>query len=170
MKRLLSWLKIIKLILASSFYRMKAGSKLPGKEFDSFGRKLSFNFLFAKDYNRFVNLFCNPVSIVRYFEFPFCYQAIEWSKVHQWMDISSPRLFLSFVLHNQLQTTLDAVNPDQRDLEETFVQLQTGGFAKRFSLHCADATKLPFPNNCFDVVTSISVLEHVPEFGDSLVT
>ena len=169
MRKLLGRVRLANLIMASIIYRAKAGLRLIGTEFDTFGRKLSFQFLLRKDYNRFINLFCNPVSIVRYFEFPFCYKAVDWSKIYYWLDISSPRLFFPFVLNYNNSLTLVAANPDQRDLDETLIQLRIAGFSERFDLRRVDARNLPFPDSRFDVVTSISVLEHVPEFGDSLI-
>ncbi|MBU2623739.1 MAG: hypothetical protein KKD92_15630 [Proteobacteria bacterium] len=55
MRKLFGRVRLAYLILASIFYRTKAGLRLVGTEFDIFGRKLSFQFLLKKDKNRFIN-------------------------------------------------------------------------------------------------------------------
>lgn len=152
----------------SLLFRIRAGSTLPGKDFDWYGRKQSLVFLFNKDLTRFRNWMCNPVSIVRYFEFQFAFNAIEWDAANYCLDISSPRLFFIYLTSKHPHIQIEAINPDADDLNETAANLKILGLSEQVNLVSYDATQLPYPDNSFDVITSISVIEHIPEYGDTL--
>ena len=156
------------LVSLSIIFRMRAGSALLGKEFDCYGRKLSLLFLFSGSLIRFRNWMCNPVSIVRYFEFPFVIKAIDWKAAKACLDISSPRLFPIYLAKKFPHLKLEISNPDNNDLNETATQLRTLGSSCKINYVSYDATSLPYLDNSFDVITSISVIEHIPDRGDSL--
>lgn len=156
------------LITRSLISRVKAGNLLPGKEFDTYARIRSVFFLLKGNWQNFRSWLCNPVSIVRYFEFPFVLDAVDFSKANSCLDVSSPRLFDIYLLSKNKHIKLELINPDKKDLEDTNIHLNTLGLSERASLASHDATCLPYENNSFDVVTSISVIEHIPDDGDSL--
>lgn len=156
------------LIFLSFISRIKAGSLLPGKEFDFYSRKHSIDFLLKGDWSRFLNWICSPVSIVRYFEFPFALNSIDCHKIKNGLDISSPRLFFMYLLSKNKHIKFEILNPDVHDLKETEICLDTLGLLNQVNLVTCDATQLPYADNYFDIVTSISVIEHIPDDGDSL--
>ena len=160
--------RIIYLTGLSLIYRLRAGFALPGKEFDWYGRKLAFAFLYKKDPRRFFQWFCNPVSSVRYFEFPFVVKAGNWKNAQCCLDISSPRLYLIYLVSKYPHLQLEILNPDKHDLEETASQLKTLNLLRQVNFVSYDATRLPYLDNSFDLVTSISVVEHISDKGDSL--
>jgi ubiquinone/menaquinone biosynthesis C-methylase UbiE len=67
------------------------------------------------------------------------------------LSVSSPHL-LAYILHKK--NTLTAVNLDKRE---------KNNFSKKSNIHfkIEDATCLSFPNESFDIVYSISVIEHI---------
>lgn len=155
-------------ICAGLMLRIKIGRKLPGIKFDRFGRKLAFRFLLRKDVKTFADLFCTPVNITRYFEFPFAYSCVDWEKTTRALDISSPRLFMEYALSQNPDLNYDLINPDIGDLETTRRHLGVLGHLNRAHLSSCSAEHLPYPDNNFDLVTSLSVIEHIPGDGDTL--
>lgn len=157
-----------KLLTESLFYRFQAGSNLLGQEFDAYGKSIAFKFLARGKLSTFTTWFCNPVSITRYFEFPFVFNHIDGTNYYKFLDVSSPRLFLCYLLDHYSQIQIEAINPDIKDLNETEKMMKILGLSERIHFSPNDATKLPYPDNSFDVITSISVIEHIPNNGDSL--
>ncbi|MEC4806233.1 MAG: methyltransferase domain-containing protein [Jaaginema sp. PMC 1079.18] len=157
----------LQLIALSSWYRLKASSDLPGKVFDDFGRKFAFSCLLHRDWGRFLELFCNPVNNVRYFEFDFCYHSVSWSKIQSYLDVSSPRLFFLYLLKKYPHLESELINLDTRDLAETQQYLKFLTSPAKINLAAYDATQLPYADESFDIITSISVIEHIPNQGDS---
>ncbi len=155
------------LIVKSLIVRFLFTKNLPGQEFDTFGRKLSITFLIKRDFTHFVKLLCNPVSIVRYFEFPFVHEAVDWNLANKCLDISSPRLLFVYLLKRYPDLHVDIINPDDGDLKETEKFIKVANLHGRTNIHNIDATrKLPFPDDCFDIITSVSVFEHMSKDGD----
>jgi len=157
------------LIFKALYYRLKASGKLPGQPFDSYGRKISFSFLLKGKPTIFLYLFCNPVSIVRYFEFAFALESANWASVRKCLDVSSPRLFFIYLLKKFPLIHFDIINPDGKDIDETNEYLDVLKLRRRANVLSLDALHIPFPDNSYDIVTSISVLEHVPDDEDMLV-
>ena len=148
---------------------------LPGIEFDRFGRDLALRQILSEkslDYS-LVSGFANPVSCVRYFEFAYAGDIIKKqlqtnNRMDSVLDISSPRLF-PFWMSEKAGLSVNMLNPDQLDLDTS---RQIAGHLRNktdisFTEHM-DATRLGFDDNSFDIATSISVIEHVPDHGDSL--
>jgi len=155
--------------MKSLFFRYCLIKNLPGSEFDNFGRKLSFRFLLNGELDHFAKMLCNPVSIVRYFEFPFVHESADWELAGRCLDISSPRLLFVFLMKRYCNLHFDIVNPDADDLKETGKYLKTNKLDARAAVHNIDATeRLPFPDQYFDTITSVSVFEHIPDDGDGI--
>lgn len=159
---------MLSLVSRALLSRARAGSQLHGAQFDRYGRLLSFRFLLERDYSRFLHLLCNPVSLVRYFEFDFVLAAADWRRARSWLDVSSPRMILLYILRNYPEVYATVINPDTRDLEETAAFLKVASLLDRSNLAPEDATALPYADDSFDVITSISVIEHIPADGDTL--
>jgi SAM-dependent methyltransferase len=109
-----------------------------------------------------------PMDSTRYFEFAFMWDALSNRSFHRLLDVSSPRLFpLMLVLKNG-QLRADLINPDPADLTVTDNFAKALGFEKRCALHDCLISAAPFEPRSFDVVTSISVVEHILEDKEAI--
>jgi SAM-dependent methyltransferase len=100
----------------------------------------------------------NPVSIVRYFEFPFVAGSIP-ANARICADVSSPRLFSLFWSATHPGVTIEMLNPDSRDLEDTRLIAATAGI--RLTFANSDVRTLKDRPDTYDSIWSISVLEHI---------
>ena len=104
-----------------------------------------------------------PLESVRYFEFDYAWRAAAGQRVERYLDVSSPRLFPTLFLAERRSLVADLLNPDTADLDETRQLLGALELEPRARLHdrlIADASEL---GTGFDLITSISVVEHIPD-------
>lgn len=143
------------LIVKAFYYRIKAGKNIPAKKIENFGRKLGLK-------KKSLTLFLHPIQSVRYLEFDFCFRYFANKTPNNILDISSPFLF-SLYMNNIKRTNYFYINPDRNDL--TQIKKITNGFKSTslFNIIEADASKLPFEDNKFDMIISISVIEHIDD-------
>lgn len=108
-----------------------------------------------------------PLDSVRYFEFDFMWRSVgTLAAPGSYLDISSPRMFPLLLLQNNPRLRGDLVNPDLRDLEVTRALFDNCGLSGRCGFRGALAGELDLAPESYDIVTSISVLEHIPGRGD----
>lgn len=104
-----------------------------------------------------------PMNYVRIIELPLTYELLELNRGQSVLDISSPKLLSLYMgmigIHNLIVT--DVEDYFIRDFE-TFSEI----FGINYNIEVFDATRIPFKNQTFDRVFSISVLEHIPRLGD----
>jgi hypothetical protein len=100
-----------------------------------------------------------PVSITRYFEFPFAYSCLP-AAGGQCLDLSSPRLFSLYVLHQDAAESIRMINPDQADLANT-ARIAGALGERRMDFVCAPVASLTKDPRRYDVIWSISVIEHI---------
>ena len=137
----------------------------PGMEFDTFGRRVGLR-LIAHGWREGAGLLVTPVSIVRYFEFPFALSYLRGRGFRRCLDISSPFLFSLFLRCRGIVDQVCMINPDPKDIAytgEIVSRLQVKGFSTQ------QATIKDFAEPCqFDAIWSLSVIEHIAgETGDS---
>jgi SAM-dependent methyltransferase len=146
------------------FWHITDKSKLPGKEFAESGFKIAKQLLFkGKPSPR---LLFNPVSIVRYFEFDFVNINSQLKDDIKVLDISSPYLF-GFYQANKFNLEYRYINPDPKDLNNVISLSAKNKFRSDYIARQMDALNLDYPDNYFDRVISISVIEHIKDDGDS---
>ena len=134
---------------------------IPGLEFDRFGRMLGLRLLRKHRRSAWSSLL-HPVSIVRYFEFPFVRSCLPAGMV-RCLDVSSPRLFSLFAASKTPSAHIDVINPDPADIAETRRAVDAMGLSNiRLEVTAADDV-LPKAGH-YDCIWSISVIEHI--FGE----
>ena len=95
----------------------------------------------------------NPVDTVRYTEFTYLLKFIKMNGLKQMniLDISSP-FMMSYILASQNKVIKTDINLDEKKKIDG---------NERLSFMLEDATQLSFKTNTFDLVYSISVIEHI---------
>ena len=161
-RRLAAMPRLLARSLAATRYAARAGA--PGIEFAAFGRSLGMKALALADRSA-VELLVTPVSIVRYWEFPFVLRNLP-QRPGRCLDISSPRLFSFYVASRRRPISVRMLNPDRRDADVT------QRLANRFGFRTVVVEPLPVSaieglDQQYDSIWSISVIEHIPELGDA---
>lgn len=109
------------------------------------------------------SLLLGPMDSVRYFEFDFAWaSARDVPRGGRVLDVGSPRLFTVLLLRARRDLTADLVNPDARDLAVTRELLEDAGLASRSALHAQRIQEATHLAGGYDLVTCVSVLEHIP--------
>lgn len=154
--------------LWSLYRRSRAASRYaaertaPGMAFHDFGTAVGRRLLSRGDARGLAYLL-TPISIVRYFEFPFALSAVP-PQTHNCLDVASPRLFSLYVANEKPSCHIDVINPDERDIEETRAvirRLNLTNLAARVQAIETMATSMPH----YDCIWSLSVIEHVAGEG-----
>lgn len=104
-----------------------------------------------------------PIDSTRYFEFHEVWKRASTLNIKRYLDISSPRFLPIFLSKSTPDATVVLLNPDLIDLRET-EQLASGlGLKSRCEFVnsvIGDTALIP---ESFDLITCLSVLEHIPE-------
>jgi len=148
------------------YWRKAENAFFPGKYFAEYGFNIGFKLL-RRGKISFKLLF-NPVSIVRYFEFDFVNSNLNFENKQAILDISSPYLFGFYMCKNK-DVSYTYINPDKRDLNNVQSLADKLDFRGNYNTACVDARSLTYAECTFDVVLSISVIEHVHNGDDSSV-
>lgn len=112
-------------------------------------------------------LLSSPMDSVRYFEFDFFYNRFLYHPdCKNYLDISSPRLFPTLIMNNYPHINGTIINPDTKDLNVTKELFSACGFENRCRFLNEPIANLTLPEKSFDMITSLSVLEHIPGDGD----
>lgn len=104
-----------------------------------------------------------PMDSTRYFEFDFAWHSLSQVSIQRYLDVSSPRLFPLLLLSERRELKADLLNPDQSDLAITESIVRAADLADQCGLHNCLIQASPFGSETFDAITSISVVEHIPE-------
>ena len=99
----------------------------------------------------------------RYFEFDAVGMRVGSLPFKRYLDISSPRFAPVFHLQDGPDATAVFINPDASDLDQTRALASALGLDARCSFFNGVLEDLPEPAGSFDLVTCISVLEHIPD-------
>jgi SAM-dependent methyltransferase len=111
-----------------------------------------------------------PLDSTRYFEVDFVWRTLSDLPVGKYLDVSSPRLVFTLLLWRHHQLEADLINPDKADLAETERLLRASGLLPRSRLHNAVITQASLVPNSYDTITSVSVVEHIPDDRQAIKT
>ena len=140
---------------------------LPGMRFRAWSFALGLRALFdlkrrLSAHTTFHLLFM-PMESTRYFELAFAQKMLAQRAIQRYLDLSSPRLLPVYVLDSRAGVVADLINPNPSDLQLTARLVNLVGAQNRCQLHGCRLADASFAPETFDVITSISVLEHIPE-------
>jgi SAM-dependent methyltransferase len=111
-----------------------------------------------------------PMDSTRYFEFYEVWQSLKGISFSRYLDVSSPRLLPLLLLKSAPGATAVLMNPDLSDLQET-EQLARGiKLESRCEFFNGVLDNTRFIPASFDLITCLSVLEHIPEDKAALET
>jgi SAM-dependent methyltransferase len=103
-----------------------------------------------------------PLDPSRYLELPWAPEALGLAPGDRLLDLASPKLLAVALARSGVRvTSVDELPPEV----ETWRQL--AGTEPNLELTVADGRALPFGDCSFDAASSVSVLEHVADDGDS---
>jgi SAM-dependent methyltransferase len=109
-----------------------------------------------------------PLDSVRYFEFEFAWRCAGVVRdVRHYLDVSSPRLFPLCFVDSRAELQAHLVNPDRRDLEITRSLAAATALSDRCTFHDLTIERLELADASFDLISSLSVLEHIPAPADT---
>lgn len=105
-----------------------------------------------------------PMDSTRYFEFDWVWRRmVPLGRVARYLDVSSPRLLpLCFARRPQVERAW-LVNPDRADLAQTMRWADALALGVKCRFTAATAEEAGLEPGTFDLITSISVFEHVPD-------
>ncbi|MFZ2649352.1 MAG: methyltransferase domain-containing protein [Burkholderiaceae bacterium] len=126
--------------------------------------------LAAGDVRRACLLVTYPMDSFRYFEFDFAFGAARGATIGRYLDVSSPRLLPFMVLKSRPGLTGDLLNPQPDDLNDTASVAVSTGLRARCRLVGGLIENAPFASETFDLITSISVVEHIPQDTQAIAT
>jgi len=154
-------------VLSPAYWLLAHRYRVPGLQFRIFCALLGLRLLCSRQapvsYTTIYHLLYWPMDSTRYFEFDFMWRALSNVPIRCYLDISSPRLFPIVLLHKRRELTAELLNPDTKDLAATATLVNGLGLKERCHLHDCFIGSVPFAAESFDVITSISVIEHIPE-------
>jgi SAM-dependent methyltransferase len=143
---------------------------VPGLGFHLRCVRLGLRALAASESRRAFLLIARPMDSFRYFEFEFAFGAARDAKVRRYLDVSSPRLLPFMIVEVTPDLIADMLNPQPDDLKETAATATAVGLRARCRLDGCLIEDTPFAEETFDLITSISVIEHIPEDTRAVVT
>ncbi|MGB8225918.1 MAG: methyltransferase domain-containing protein [Sedimentisphaerales bacterium] len=114
-------------------------------------------------YRTVYSFFFWPMDSVRHFEFDFMWRMLADTPIQHYLDVSSPRLFPTLLLRRHRTMSAEFLNPDAKDLAITTALIKSSGLSDRCHFHNCLIGEAPFAPESFDVITSISVVEHIPQ-------
>lgn len=104
-----------------------------------------------------------PMDSTRYFEFAEVWKSATASGFTRHLDVSSPRWVPLLLLQATPGATSDLINPDPADLAETRTLAAAMGLDARARFFGGVVEQAPYEPASFDLITCVSVLEHIPE-------
>ncbi len=159
-------------VLSPAYWLLAHRYHVPGLRFRLDSARLGLRLLYNRkapfSYPEIYGLLFWPMHSTRYFEFEFMWESLSDVSFQYYLDISSPRLFPILLLSARPEITAELVNPDKKDLQDTARFVRACGIDSRCHLQDRLIEEAAFAPESFDVITTISVIEHIPEDKDAV--
>jgi SAM-dependent methyltransferase len=154
-------------VLSPAYWLLAHRYHVPGLRFRldcaRLGLRLLYNHKAPVSYPEIYGLLFWPMDSTRYFEFAFMWDALSEQSPSRYLDVSSPRLFPIILILKKYELFAELLNPDAADLTSTANLIEALRLENRCNLRGCLVSAAPFEPGSFDVVTSISVVEHIPQ-------
>jgi len=154
-------------VLSPIYWLLAHRYEVPGLRFRIVCARIALRLLCnpkaAISYAEIYRLLFWPMDSTRYFEFAFAWDAVSKLTIYRYLDVSSPHLFPVILTLKKHDLFADLLNPDAADLTSTANLVEALRLENRCNLCGCLVSAAPFEPESFDVVTSISVVEHIPE-------
>lgn len=155
---------LLGLVLFPLYWLMAFAVSTPGLAFRGLCAAQGLRLLAkGRDLVRAYGLLVAPLDSVRYFECEFMWRTIKKLKIRSYLDVSSPRLLPLMVVEQAGSLVADLINPDKKDLPMTISLARSFGVAERCRFHGCLIEEAPLSPGSFDLITSMSVIEHIPD-------
>jgi SAM-dependent methyltransferase len=155
------------IVLSPTYWLLAHRYRTPGLRFRTDCALLGLRLLYSQkapvSYADILRLLLWPMDSTRYFEFAFVWDALSKLSISRYLDVSSPRLFPIILILKKHELFAELVNPDASDLTSTANLIKALRLENRCNLRGCLISAAPFEPGSFDVVTSISVVEHIPQ-------
>lgn len=109
-----------------------------------------------------------PMDSTRYFEFHEVFKSLAQVPFFRYLDVSSPRIVPLLLMMQNKYVIADLMNPDKRDLEEVEQLANALGLEDRCAFTNKTIEVANYTPKTFDLITCISVLEHIPADREAL--
>lgn len=140
--------------------------RLPGLRFPIDSFRLGLRSLLGKNEDvssaEIYRMLFAPVESTRYIEFGLAWEFVSDAAIGRYLDVSSPRLFPLGLMTRRKEATANLLNPNREDLKTTAGLVRACGLADRSTLWDCLIEEAPLRPSTFDLITSISVVEHIP--------
>ena len=104
-----------------------------------------------------------PMDSTRYFEFHEVWERVKYFAFDSYVDISSPRLLPLLLLYSKNEVVAEFINPVASDLHQTEKLAEALKLRARCNFHTDILENIKLPPSSYDLLTCISVLEHIPD-------
>lgn len=152
------------LVLFPIYWIMAYAVRTPGLAFRMLCALKGMRLLLReRDYVRAYGLLVAPLDSVRYFEFDFMWNAVKRIRLQSYLDVSSPRMLPLMIMDQNDDLVADLINPDKKDLPATISLAKSFDVADRCRFHGCLIEEAPLQPESFDLITSMSVIEHIPD-------
>ena len=155
------------LVLSPAFLLLAAVHGAPGLAFRRRCAALAMRQLFSPQrrlpLHDLYKLVVFPMDSVRYFEFQYVWDRVGTGPVRSYLDVSSPRLLPLLLVRSRPDIEPLLLNPDRADLPVTRQLAEAMGIDGRCTFSDRVIDEAPIPGGSVELITCVSVLEHIPE-------
>ena len=132
-----------------------------------YGLRVGLTLLGARRLNRALRYLVQPVPYWRSLEYRLVWAAAGFQATDRVLDIGSPKL-LSLYLADRVGAEVYSTDLEDYFVDEyTYLRQARRLAPERLHVETADGRALPYPDGWFSKVFSVSVIEHIPDHGDS---
>ncbi len=115
-----------------------------------------------------LHMLFSPMVLTRYFEFEFAWRHLSDTQAARYLDVSSPFTFPIVLMSEGRAARADLINPDKHDLALIEQHIAAYKLGTQCAVHSCLIEEVPFADETFDLITSISVVEHIPRDREAI--